>query len=254
MKLRTPEIMFVAAMKEEIRHNIENQTPYLFSDNGKFKQYWEPDQFEGQIAFMCCGVGRKRAKKSIKQILDYVLPDRIIIAGFAGAINPEVQVGDLLLTRDVYYAENDTNTFFNFDTDLTAFFSKTLKKETISHHIGTGVCCDKMVDNAEYKQALRKKYKADCVDMESYHIQKILQDKNIPIAMIRVISDKADESLGVDFSKIPKGKWATRKYFLAHPKEYRALRKLSKTAMATTNILNRANQVMISSISNYLRR
>lgn len=251
---RTPKLLIIAAMKEEIHRSIRGLKPFnlpLKDSSGKQKQccwYWEPEKYDGSVAFFCCGVGGKRARKTLNQILRYVSPENTVISGFAGAFDIDVHVGDLVLTDAVYHCDQNNNFPIVFDDKVMEILDQSLRKLGVVFHRGAAVCSDRMIDRCKDKQRLLDKFPVKCVDMESYHLLKILQENNVPTAMIRVISDYADESLGLDFGKLPSEKWQQRIYFLTHPAHYLALQRLKKTALATTRRLDKAISAAISQI------
>src|SRR4051812_31219126 len=46
------------------------------------------------------GIGRKNAAESIRRAINSVKPERVITAGFAGGLNPELKFGDVVYDQD----------------------------------------------------------------------------------------------------------------------------------------------------------
>lgn len=78
------------------------------------------------------------------------------------------------------------------DQFLTERLFKQLGNKTI---IGEGISSDRIICSAEEKLLLGKKYQADVVDMEGYALLNWSEKLNIPVAMIRVISDGCQQDL-----------------------------------------------------------
>jgi adenosylhomocysteine nucleosidase len=58
---------------------------------------------------------------------------------------------------------------------------------------------ERIVGSREEKERLSQF--ADVVDMESYHVVKALRDEQIPVVVIRSVSDGSEEQMPVDFEK-----------------------------------------------------
>jgi hypothetical protein len=59
---------------------------------------------------------------------------------------------------------------------------------------------NRVVDTAEEKARLSQF--ADVVDMESLHVVRQFDEEQIPVAVIRAISDGSEEEMPVDFEKV----------------------------------------------------
>ena len=51
------------------------------------------------------------------------------------------------------------------------------------------------------QEALRKEFKADATEMEGAAVAQVCHDYGLPFAALRVISDRADDSAHVEFSR-----------------------------------------------------
>jgi hypothetical protein len=96
----------------------------------------------------------------------------IIMAGLAGALDPALEIGDLVID------------------DCPADFIP-----PISHRVGRIVCSDALVTTPADKQRLRDETGALAVDMESAAARALAQAMKVPFIHIRGISDTAAESL-----------------------------------------------------------
>jgi adenosylhomocysteine nucleosidase len=129
------------------------------------------------------GIGRKNAAENARKAVARMKPERVITAGFAGGLNPDLKCGTV-----VY--EQDFDAGFGPDLeDLGAVPAK--------FH-----CHRRVAITAEEKAALWKETGADAVEMESSVIRTICREFHIPSATIRVISDDATQDLPLDFNAL----------------------------------------------------
>jgi adenosylhomocysteine nucleosidase len=66
---------------------------------------------------------------------------------------------------------------------------------------GTIVTGDQIVSSFEVKTYLRQAYEALAVDMESAAIGQVAELNDLPFFVVRAVSDQADSSVAIDFSK-----------------------------------------------------
>ncbi len=129
------------------------------------------------------GMGRKNAAEGIRQAIDRVKPARVITAGFAGGLNPELTFGTVV-----------------FDQDFDAGFGADLEELGA---VPTKFYCHRRVAiTVAEKSQLWHETGADVVEMESSVIRTICREMQIPSATVRVISDDATQDLPLDFNAL----------------------------------------------------
>ncbi|MGC8990030.1 MAG: hypothetical protein ACP5MD_07910 [Verrucomicrobiia bacterium] len=133
-------------------------------------------------AVLITGMGRSNAGKALRRRLAEDKPDRVISCGFAGALNPSLKVGDIV-----------------FDPGQSPGLDRVLAGE--GGHRARFCCVDTVVCKASDKCLLRGSTGADAVDMESGGLSEVCREANLGFAIVRVVSDSADEDLPVDFNR-----------------------------------------------------
>ncbi len=128
------------------------------------------------------GVGETATRARLPDSMKNEQPRLLISAGFAGAVNDELRVGDLLL------AENFSDAAF--DRGLQNFWRGQLA--TIR-----GV-----VDSAEERAAVARAHGALAVDMETEFIAQFCAAKSIPMLSLRAISDTPAEPFGIPMAAL----------------------------------------------------
>jgi hypothetical protein len=142
-----------------------------------------PMLVKGENERLITGMGRRNASTRFQDTLRHFSPERVITCGFAGALNPEFKVGDVL-----------------FDEDYDMGMGKAL--------LSAGAipakfyCSVRVAVTAVEKAELWRTTGADAVEMESSVIRSLCRDRGIPSATVRVISDAANEDLPLDFNAL----------------------------------------------------
>ena len=125
------------------------------------------------IEVLHTGVGEKVCRRRLEVFLRDQKFDCLITAGFAGAINDDLQIGDLLVAR-------------NFSTiDLTGKSSLS----SLPIHIADLLTIHTLIDSVEERMKLARTSSAAAVDMETEFIARICASHNLPLLSLRVISD-----------------------------------------------------------------
>jgi len=155
----------------------------------------------GNPEILVTGMGKKNSERMIRQRLDQQAPLLVLTCGFAGALNPELKIGDVL-----------------FDEDAECGLEEILR--SAGAEPARFNCAPRVVTTMIEKTALRQSTGADVVEMESGIIRRICQEKKIPSATVRVISDTATQDLPLDFNAL-----MTKEDTLSFPKLALALLK-----------------------------
>jgi adenosylhomocysteine nucleosidase len=140
---------------------------------------------KSDISILVTGIGRANAEKSLREFLATHPPKLVLTCGFAGGLNPDLKLGDVIF-------EIPQPSTFNLQLST---YGATPAKIFCADHIATTV--------AE-KKALRAETGADAVEMESAAIHAVCRERGIACATVRVISDTANEDLPLDFNALSK--------------------------------------------------
>jgi adenosylhomocysteine nucleosidase len=146
----------------------------------------------GDVQVLVTGMGAGAAASALTKSLEASRPSFIIAAGFAGGLNPELKLGQVILD-DAGCTEHGLNLLGN-----NSFFRGKIHSSS------------KVVVTPEAKARLREDSNADAVDMESESIRLVAKNHGIPMVAIRVISDAFDTSLPLDFNQFMNDKGGMR--------------------------------------------
>lgn len=131
------------------------------------------------VAVIHTGVGRKSCRERLEVLLHRENFDYLISAGFAGALEKDLRVGQLLVSE-------------NFSSpELLRSPKLNLAKE--STFLGKLVTVPRIVESLGDRERLHRKHGAAAVDMETEVIAELCRAHNLPMLSIRAISDAASD-------------------------------------------------------------
>jgi uridine phosphorylase len=159
------------------------------------------------ISILLTGIGRQNAEKSLREFLaggasvpasrerastgqarlagTLAPPDLVLTCGFAGGLNLDLKLGDVIF--EIPQPSTCNLQLATFNAKPAKFF-----------------CADRIATTVVEKKKLREQTGADAVEMESAAIHAVCAEKKIPCATVRVISDTANEDLPLDFNALAK--------------------------------------------------
>jgi adenosylhomocysteine nucleosidase len=166
-----------------------------------------------EAVVMPTGVGKVRAAASVQYLLDRFPIEAIIFTGAAGAINPEVKIGDVIIGEKTVQHDYDTGgrgvleemktTWFEADPDLVALAAKASQDTELGDRvrIGTILTGDQGIVDSGKREWLRQTFQGDCVEMEGAAVASVCARNNVPFVLVRAITDLADENAQTDFRR-----------------------------------------------------
>jgi adenosylhomocysteine nucleosidase len=172
------------------------------------------------------GMGRERAENATQFVLERYPVTAIISLGFAGALAPELRIGDVVVCSTLHGqpglgTEEQRLEPLAPDANLLSLASQGPGDRATRFCLGSGVTVLQLNSSTQKMQGLNETFHADIVDMESYWIARIASARQIPFIAIRSISDNMQSSVQ-PFDQIlaPDGELLWRKAvlcFLLHP-------------------------------------
>ena len=153
--------------------------------------------------------------------------EKLIFSGVAGAINPKLGIGDLVLASTLVQHDVDltafghpwgfipeSGDFIKPDKDLGDIAKKTAKKLNINLFEGVIATGDQFVASPQKKEFISKTYKADALEMEGASVAYVCKTYNIAFCILRSISDSADNEADVSFDEFLKSSAQTSAKFV----------------------------------------
>ena len=214
----TRRIAIIGAMESEITNfkgmieNIEvieiaNITYYKGTLCGK------------NIVLLKSGIGKVNAAIATTIAIERFNVEKIIFTGVAGSGNPDYDISDIVISKDLIEHDFDTSAldgdeltvlvkgydknYYPADASLIELAKESAQKVIKENkvYIDTIATGDQFVgDNNKVKQ-IHNKFKAGAIEMEGAAVAHAALMYKVPFVVIRSLSDKADSDAVVDFPK-----------------------------------------------------
>ncbi|MBT3275711.1 MAG: 5'-methylthioadenosine/adenosylhomocysteine nucleosidase [Spirochaetales bacterium] len=158
------------------------------------------------------GIGKSLSAIAIQAAIDRYHPSQLIFIGIAGSLNPDYDIGDIVIARDCMQHDIDLASqgfhigeipfegirIIPCDPSLVATAARwdgSLK----SIYTGRILTGDSFVVDSAHTNLLRKDLQGDAVEMEGASAGLAAMMNDVPFLLIRVISDRSDGVLPEDF-------------------------------------------------------
>ena len=161
-----------------------------------------------------CGVGKVNAAMCTQLLIDHYSVSHVINTGIAGSLCADLDIGDLVISRDAIYHDFDLK-FWGRPIgqvpgmDVTAFpadgqmidcaFAAAESVNPGHTKIGRVASGDQFVCKKSQKDKIIADTGALCAEMEGAAIAHTAYRNSIPFVILRAISDKADDSAQMDY-------------------------------------------------------
>lgn len=159
------------------------------------------------------GMGPVKAKWGTQLLISRWKPDRLLNIGIAGAVNRDYRIGQIFIAEDII---SEGLSEYDSKVPKSFFAEKHPKEPDLSFAAGRLLTVKRPLGSGERKEYYRRTCRVDAVDMEAWGIAGV--SKGIPLTVVKVISDMADESIELTntwFSR--KGKFSLFRLILSGP-------------------------------------
>lgn len=209
-------IGIIAAMQEEM-----NEIKKIMN-NVQEKNIYELKFYEGtinnkNIVLVESGVGKVNAARTTQVLIDNYKIDAVINVGSAGSANQELQIGDIVIGKTLVQHDFDITAFghpkgyisnvgekIKSDENLIKSMEQTienLQNKEFKIKIGTIASGDIFCTEPKMKEKIRDKFNADAIEMEGAAIAQVCKLDNMPILVIRSISDSPNGNNNITFDQ-----------------------------------------------------
>lgn len=218
MRVTQARLAIVGALQEELQsllpHLSERSTTQLAG------RRFHIGRLAGVPAVLALsGVGKVSAATTAALLLDRFEVGAVVFAGVAGGLAKGVHVGHVVVARELLQHDLDASPLFpRYEVPLTGrsrfpahpalsdALADAARAEMALHsgpgtvHEGLMISGDQFIGSAALSQALNAQLPdALAVEMEGAALAQVCHDFDRPFAVMRVISDRADDVAHVDF-------------------------------------------------------
>jgi adenosylhomocysteine nucleosidase len=162
------KVAIVAALEREVRPLIKGWSVSQREIDGLRFRFFEKDDF----VLVCGGIGAEAARRAAEAVIAIYAPSVIYSAGFAGALDPALKVGDVVQPRRVVNASDGSSVNFDQGEGILVSFGS--------------------IASPAQKMRLRDSFGAQAVDMEAGAVGRAAEARGAAFAVVKVISDEFD--------------------------------------------------------------
>ncbi|MCR5739572.1 MAG: 5'-methylthioadenosine/adenosylhomocysteine nucleosidase [Lachnospiraceae bacterium] len=172
------------------------------------------------VVVVRCGIGKVNAALCVQILCDDHHVTHVINTGVAGSLNNDLNIGDILISKDAVHHDVDVTVFsyrkgevpqlgvreFPADPHLIEAAEKAISdnQPELNYRVGRVASGDQFISSSEVKERIISEFEADCAEMEGASIAHGAYLNGIPFVIIRAISDKADGSAEEDYPTFEK--------------------------------------------------
>ncbi len=205
------KIGILGAMREEITPILELLGEHKSVEYGK-NIYYTASYGENELVIAYSKIGKVFASLTASVMIEKFGVEKLLFSGVAGAINPELKIGDLLYATKLTQHDLDITAFghpFGFVPEGAVFIESSDELNSIADEVaksreiklGKGVIAtgDQFIADSSRKEWIRTTFGADALEMEGVAVAVVCDSLNVPFFVLRAISDSADDSADIDF-------------------------------------------------------
>lgn len=207
-------IGIIGAMDEEIALYLEimQQTK---TETKAGITYYEGVLAGHEVVLCKSGVGKVNASVCTQILIDAFRVERVIFTGVAGALHPQLNIGDIVVSTDCIQHDFDVTALgfkpgqipytdrwiWEADHELVQVAVEAGRELGDEIHVVTGrvLSGDQFVADRAKVQALYQEFSAACTEMEGAAVAQVCAMNEVPFVVVRTMSDKADGSAHVNF-------------------------------------------------------
>ncbi|NBU25912.1 MAG: 5'-methylthioadenosine/adenosylhomocysteine nucleosidase [Gammaproteobacteria bacterium] len=212
-------LLLLSAMPEELEALLP-RLEHVSADTVASRQVYRGRLGTVPVALAFSRWGKVAAASTTAQLILREQPRAVVFTGIAGALQDELEPGDLVVARQLFHHDLDASPFYaptvvpllgraalRTDDALSAGLIAAARawraqdpaaapRRIVHGDVATG---DQVIGTGEARAAVRQRVPgAACVEMEGAAVAQVCEEFGLPFACLRMISDRADERLTPD--------------------------------------------------------
>ncbi|MBA1438130.1 MAG: 5'-methylthioadenosine/adenosylhomocysteine nucleosidase [Epsilonproteobacteria bacterium] len=205
------KIAIMGAMSEEVAPILEalgNYNTVEYAGN----KYYEATYKGVDVVVAYSKIGKVFSTLTATTMIEHFGCDRLLFSGVAGAINPELKVGDLIIATKLAQHDLDITAFGHphgyvpegavfVDADRSLIETGKKVATSLGKSVKEGVIAtgDQFVADEERKNWIAATFNADALEMEGASVAVVCNALGVPFFILRAISDAADMDASFSF-------------------------------------------------------
>ena len=207
------KIAIMGAMSEEIEPllaKVKNIKRVEYANNS----YYEATYKGKEIVIAYSKIGKVFASLTATILLEKFKCNKLLFSGVAGAISPDLNIGDLIIADGLCQHDLDIVAFghpYGYVPEGEVCIPTDVKMRTIAKEVaqkrgltlkeGIIATGDQFVANSERKEWIGDTFNAKALEMEGASVAVICNALDVPFFILRAISDSANDEAEVDFDE-----------------------------------------------------
>ncbi|MFC3927855.1 5'-methylthioadenosine/adenosylhomocysteine nucleosidase [Streptococcus caprae] len=209
------KIGIIAAMEQELKILVEEL------ENPQTEEVLGHTYHTGQlglheVVLVQSGVGKVMSAMSVAVLVDHFDVEALINTGSAGALHPDLQVGDIVVADRLAYHDVDLTAFdryvfgqmagqplyYESDSRFVKTFQNVLEEAHLNSRIGLITSSDSFIAGKEKTDAIKGHFPdVLAVEMEGASVAQAAYSVGKPFIVIRAMSDTAAHDANVTFDE-----------------------------------------------------
>lgn len=208
-------IGIIGAMQEEVKLLLEHM------DNPQAEQHAGLTYHKGtlhgrKVVVTQSGVGKVNAAVCTQVLVDRFGADAVLFTGVAGAVDPELNIGDIVISTSCLQHDVDVTALgfkrgeipYQAVSEYPSDEALVKLAQAVGDQAFPGRCRkgrvlsgDQFIADRAVVKALYEELGGTCTEMEGAAVAQVCHMNGIPHVIIRSMSDKADGSAHVNFTE-----------------------------------------------------
>jgi len=204
-------LLIAAALTEELRVALDlcsRPAKVLFGTS----RLWQGTYRGTTIHFLKTGVGPFRAGDRLQRLLTAFRPTQILVIGYAGALDPSLKPGDLVIgSKACIFGIKPDKKLPIERLELSGCWEMAhdIEMAHLARAAGLGIQCGTILTSPhiigapQQKRILHLRFQAVAIDMETAALAQVACAAGIPVSCARAVSDASEDEFLAPFSYDP---------------------------------------------------
>jgi len=207
------KIAIMGAMPEEVApilEHLDDVQEVTYAKNKFYKAKYK----NVDVVVAYSKIGKVFSTLTATTMIELFACDVLLFTGVAGAVNPELKIGDLIVANKLAQHDLDITIFghphgyvpegsvyVEADKDLIALSKMVASEMNVSVREGIIATGDQFIASEEKKSFIAETFMADALEMEGASVAVVCDALGVPFFILRSISDSADMDAGFNFDE-----------------------------------------------------